>query len=178
MAALLDAAEDVLAAQGPEATTMAAIAKRAKVAVGTLYNYFPDRDALFSTLFKHRREELLPGVVAAARAAQRLPFERRLRAFITAVMELFDQRRKFFAVVAAIDQKLLKIKTTKPPTMSAVTDGLVDIVLAVSPAHADAQARMVVGAMKALVLWRLERGEPLAMDADLLANTFLQGIHA
>ena len=178
MAVLLDAAEDVLATNGAEATTMAAIAKRAKVAVGTLYNYFPDRDALFSTLFHQRRSELVPGVIAAARAAQRLPFERRLRAYITAVMNLFEQRRKFLAVVNAVDQKAIRIRTSKQPTMSAVTEAFTDILLAVSPEHAEEKARMIVAAMKTLVLWRLERGEPLAMDADLIADTFLAGVSA
>ncbi len=176
MAALLDAAEDVLATRGVEAATMAAIAKRAKVAVGTLYNYFPDRDALFATLFKQRRAELLPGVTAAAREAQRLPFERRLRAYIGAVLALFEQRRKFLALVAAIDQKALKIMPAKHTTMNAVTEALVDIMLAASPAHAEAHARMVMGSLKAILLWRLERGEPLVQDADLIADTFLAGI--
>src|SRR5436305_6764575 len=96
-AALIDAAEDVLATRGIEHATMAAIARKAGVAVGTLYNYFPDRDALFTSLFRQRREELVPRAAAAARAVQRLPFERRLRAYIAAVLELFEQRRKFLA---------------------------------------------------------------------------------
>jgi hypothetical protein len=62
--------------------------------------------------------------------------------------------------------------------MLAVTEAFTDILLAVSPDHAEERARMIVGSMKALVLWRFERGEPLAMDADLLANTFLLGVSA
>jgi hypothetical protein len=115
-------------------------------------------------------------VVAAARAAQRLPVPRRLHAYLFAVLEVFEERRKFLSVVTAVDQKALKIKEHKPPTMVAVTEALVDIMLAVSPEHAEARAHMIVGAMKALVLWRLERGEPFAPDADLLAETFLQGV--
>lgn len=176
MAALLDAAEDVLADRGTEATTMAAIARRAGVAVGTLYNYFPDKGALIDALFKHRREELLPALQAAARAAQRLPFERRLAAYISAVLELFERRRKFLAVATAVDQTGYKVKAPKPATMAAVTDAFVDIVMAAAPDSAAAHARMLLGAMKALVLWRLERDEPFTADAELLAETFLHGI--
>jgi AcrR family transcriptional regulator len=175
-AALLDAAEDVLADRGTEATTMAAVARRAGVAVGTLYNYFPDRGAMINALFKHRRQELLPALSAAARAAQRLPFERRLSAYIAAVLELFERRRKFLAVASAVDQTSFKVKAPKPAMMSTVTEAFVDIVIAVAPESADAHGRMMLGAMKALVLWRLERGEPFAGDADLLSETFLHGI--
>src|SRR5258708_31841270 len=52
----------------------------AGVAVGTLYNYFPDRDALLVALFQMRRAQLIPQIEALAEAARTLPFDRRLRA--------------------------------------------------------------------------------------------------
>ncbi len=175
--ALLEAAEDVAAARGIEATTIAAIAERAGVAVGTLYNYFSDRDTLLASLFKMRREQLLPRMHAAAREAQRLPFERRLRAFLAVVLGIYEEHRKFLKVAVSADQHALKVHDRKRTALAAMTDALTDVMLAVSPEHAEAYAQMIVGAMKALVLWRLERGEPLAEDADLIADTFLSGIH-
>jgi AcrR family transcriptional regulator len=174
--ALLEAAEDVAAARGIDATTIAAIADRAGVAVGTLYNYFSDRDQLLASLFKMRREQLLPRVQAAAREAQRLPFERRLRAFLAAALGIYEEHRKFLQVAVSADQHALKVHDRKRTAMAAVVEALTDILLAVAPAQAEAHAQMIVGAMKALVLWRLERGEPFTDDADLLADTFLSGI--
>ena len=79
--ALLEAAEHVASERGIEQTSIAAIAERAQVAVGTLYNYFPDREALFAALFKWRRDEMIPRLVAAAATADEDgPFEQRLRA--------------------------------------------------------------------------------------------------
>ncbi len=72
---ILEAAEEVASQRGLEATSTAAIAERAGVAVGTLYNYFPDRDALIAALFKYRRDELIPRIVAAAAETKHLPFE-------------------------------------------------------------------------------------------------------
>jgi AcrR family transcriptional regulator len=175
IAALLDAAEDTLATRGPDAT-MAAIARRAGVAVGTLYNYFPDRDALLASLFRARREELVPSLVEAAREAQRQPFERRMAAYIAATLAIFDRHRRFIQVVVAVDQTHVKVKDRRPAVLAAMTDAVVDILLAVSPDNADAKARMIVGAMKGLVHWRVERGEPFTGDAELLADTFLRGI--
>lgn len=176
MAALLDAAEDTLATRGPDAT-VAAIARRAGVAVGTLYNYFPDREALLAQLFRARREEMVPSLVAAAREAQRLPFERRLRAYIAGALATFERHRRFVEIVMAVDQAHTKIKDRKPAVLTAMTDALVDIMIAApSPEHADAKARLVVGAIKAVVHWRVETGEPLDADADLIADTFLTGL--
>jgi AcrR family transcriptional regulator len=178
MSALLEAAEEVIAARGIEATSIAAIAERAGVAVGTLYNYFPDRDTLLASLFRLRREQLLPLLESAAFAARRLPFERRLRAYLAAALAIFEERRRFLQVAVSIDQKAIKIKDRKPATLQSMTEALADIMREVAPAHAEAYAHMMVGALKALVLYRVERGESIVDDADTLVDTFLQGIDA
>lgn len=56
-AALLEAAIEMIAQQGLGAST-AMIAKRAGVAEGTLFRYFPSKDDLFNALFIHLRREL------------------------------------------------------------------------------------------------------------------------
>lgn len=48
--AILDAVEDILLERGLDGASIASIAERAGVAVGTLYNYFPDRDAMIQAL--------------------------------------------------------------------------------------------------------------------------------
>jgi AcrR family transcriptional regulator len=48
---LLDAAEALLAAGGPNAATVPAIAGRAGVAVGSVYRRFPDKDAILREVF-------------------------------------------------------------------------------------------------------------------------------
>jgi len=57
--AILEAAEQVFAEQGLEAGRMNDIAARAGVAVGTLYNHFEDRDALFTGLLLKRKLEMV-----------------------------------------------------------------------------------------------------------------------
>src|SRR5678815_1807406 len=59
-ATILDAAEELIAAKGLHGAGLAQIAKRAGVAVGTLYNYFDDRDALVRALFETRRAAVRP----------------------------------------------------------------------------------------------------------------------
>ena len=173
---LLEAAEDVAAQHGIDAATIAAIAKRAGVAVGTLYNYFPDRDSIFGSLFEMRRQELVPRIEAAAREASRLPFERRLRAYLAAVLGVFEERRKFLQV--ALDQQAPKFRAKKTPLMTAMAQALADIVRAVDHETAEERAQMIQAAMKGLIHWRIEQGGSFVDDADLLADTFLEGIRA
>jgi AcrR family transcriptional regulator len=172
---LLEAAEDVAAARGLDAATIAAIARRAGVAVGTLYNYFPDREALFATLFRVRREELVPRIEAVAREAKPLPFERRLRAFLAGVFAVCEDRRKFLRVVMTEHRPPVQVR--RPAVLETMTRALADILAGKLAGRADYYAHMVVGALKGLVQMRIERDEPMASDADLLANTFLGGLH-
>ena len=57
--AILDAAADLLGAEGAAQTRMEDIASRAGVAVGTVYNYFRDRTALVSALLETRTAALI-----------------------------------------------------------------------------------------------------------------------
>jgi AcrR family transcriptional regulator len=175
-AALLEAAEDVAAARGLDAATIAAIARRAGVAVGTLYNYFPDREALFASLFRMRREELVPRIETVAREATHLPFERRLRAFLAGVLAVFEDRRKFLRVVMADHRPPVQVR--KPAVLEAMTRALAEILAGHLEVRAEDYAYMVVGALKGLVQMRIERDEPMAGDGDLLADMFLEGIQA
>ncbi|HUA11058.1 MAG TPA: helix-turn-helix domain-containing protein [Solirubrobacteraceae bacterium] len=51
-AALLDAARTLFAERGPDATSIAEIAEAADTAVGTVYNYFDDKEALLVALIE------------------------------------------------------------------------------------------------------------------------------
>jgi AcrR family transcriptional regulator len=54
--AILDATERVLAQEGPEQATTTRIAEVAGVSVGSLYQYFPSRDALLAAVIERRVE--------------------------------------------------------------------------------------------------------------------------
>jgi len=48
--AILDAAEQLIAEQGMDAATMNAISERAGASIGSLYHFFPNREAIFQEL--------------------------------------------------------------------------------------------------------------------------------
>lgn len=71
--AILEATAQLLGDEPPEALTVARIAERAGVSVGTLYQYFPNKDALFTRLtmdFHESVRERLREVVEAERSAE------------------------------------------------------------------------------------------------------------
>ncbi len=175
-AAILDAAEDVAAQRGIDATSIAAIAERAGVAVGTLYNYFQDRDALLQALFRSRREDMLPRLEAASVDTKHLDFEERLHAYVAQVLEVFESQRKFIQVAMTVDEAAVKIRGRGKVVLHLITDALADILRAAAPSRAVEYARMLFGAIKSLAFWRVERGEPMTRDARLVVDTFLQGM--
>jgi AcrR family transcriptional regulator len=71
VAALIDAGAELFAEKGYEATTMTEIASRAGAAIGSLYQFFPSKEALAEALFNRfaeraaaefqRVEEVAPG---------------------------------------------------------------------------------------------------------------------
>jgi AcrR family transcriptional regulator len=173
--AILEAAEEVAAERGLDATSTAAIAERAEVAVGTLYNYFPDRESLITALFKQRRDDMLPRITAAAEATKGLAPEERLHAYLTAVLAVFEDYRRFCRVALSVDHSGLKIRRSSV-VLDAMTAALAEILEPIVGRPSDEQARMLFGALKAMMHWRIEHDEPLAPAGPLIANTFLHGI--
>ena len=174
--AILDAAEQVASERGLEATSIAAIAEAAGVAVGTLYNYFPDRDSLLDSLFEHRRAALLPRLDAAAAAARALPFEPALRTYLRGVIAAFEDHRRFLGVVIASTQGDGRLPSRKNVLMPKILEALEAMLRPVVGPAAAPHAHLVLGALKGVLHWRVEQGGPLAPDADLIVDTFLGGI--
>jgi AcrR family transcriptional regulator len=171
---ILEAAEEVASQRGLEATSTAAIAERAGVAVGTLYNYFPDRDSLIAALFKTRRDELVPRIVSAAADTKQLPFEQRLRAYIASVARAFDAFRPFCRIAISADASAKP--RGKSVVMQSVTDELTEILRPTMRSKAEDYALMIFGAFKALMQFRFERDESLEPSSGLIVDTFLQGM--
>jgi AcrR family transcriptional regulator len=62
---LLDAATALFAERTYEGTQMPAVAQRARVGVGTIYRYFPSKEALGNAAFQHAKRGLLDELAGA-----------------------------------------------------------------------------------------------------------------
>lgn len=70
--AILGAAVDLLSSRGHAQTSTNQIARRAGVSIGSLYQYFPNKDAIVLALFERHIEEIEP-VIEASLAELRNP---------------------------------------------------------------------------------------------------------
>src|SRR6202012_3104129 len=55
---VLEAAKAIFSAGGPDAS-LEAVAKRARVGIGTLYRHFPTREALFEAVYRREVQQLV-----------------------------------------------------------------------------------------------------------------------
>ena len=180
--AILDAAEAVACERGLEGASASAIARRAGVAVGTLYNYFPDRAGIFAALFAARRAAMGPRLAAAAASAAELPFAARVRAFAGALLALFDEQRGFLRLAMASDPVAVNAKARTTGLLPQLEQHFEDIMRAgaakrLFPAsQAPLHARTLLGALRGVALWRVSTGEPMAGDAAVVCDAWLHGV--
>jgi AcrR family transcriptional regulator len=181
-ASILDAAEQVALEDGTSGMTIAAVADRAGLAVGTLYNYFPNGDGILVGLFRQRRAKLVPMINAAARDTRGLPFERRLREVVRRLLVAYETQEKFLRIAVLIDRDGSKCKPRDTTVMDATVKALDEVMRQGAkqkrfPAErALINARMLHGALRSLFVWRVTEGGSFVSDGDLLVDTFLRGL--
>lgn len=176
--ALLDAAEAVIAEKGLAAAAMADIARRAGVAVGTLYNYFPDREGLVRALLDTRRATFAPRLRALLDSTAGA-FEPRLRAFLRGVLALFDEHRAFVKIAFESDPPLVgRGKKTVIDTLRAclrelMIAGVVE--RAITDTDVDLRVRLLAGSIRTVIIHELEQDGAFVTDADAVVDLFLEG---
>lgn len=110
---ILEAAAHILEAQGFEGYTTNAIAERAGVSIGSLYQYFPGRDAVTVALI----EQVTAGLIADVEAALTLADARAaLRATIRAAVRHQLRRPR---LAHSLDFEERRLAAAIPPSRSA-----------------------------------------------------------
>src|SRR6266852_787095 len=105
---ILGAALKLFAHEPYQAVTMDRVAEAAGVAKGTLYLYFPSKDALYLGI-------LSDGLDGAYRIQQssadpKLPLIERMRRSISVTVEFYDQRRDFLSFYATEEPRLAEAR--------------------------------------------------------------------
>lgn len=89
--ALVEATARLLAERGYRGATTRRIAERAGVSVGSLYQYFPSRDALVTAVLERHVAHVLDTAAALFRRLEQAPLEELIRRLVTAVLELHER---------------------------------------------------------------------------------------
>jgi AcrR family transcriptional regulator len=138
-AAILEGAAQILEANGLKAFTTNAVAERAGVSIGTLYQYFADKNAILVALAKQQVELGLADIARALSGAIDPTPEGRVRAMVRAAIHAFRGRQRarkavmevvltqgrygelMIPVVAFIAQHGARVGTTSQPVFATLT---------------------------------------------------------
>src|SRR5438128_110494 len=94
MAAILEGAAQILEAGGLAAFTTNAVAERAGVSIGTLYQYFADKNALLHALAEREMRAAVAAIARALRGEDEASVEGRARAVVRAMVNAFHGRQR------------------------------------------------------------------------------------
>jgi len=109
--AIFEATIQLLVADGPERLTTTRVAERAGVSVGTMYQYFPHKEALFYALNERYLQSLAETVEIACRAQHGAPIEQMVDALVRTYWNAKTERpevtRALYRSVVALDNEPL-----------------------------------------------------------------------
>ncbi|MGR3761854.1 TetR/AcrR family transcriptional regulator [Roseobacteraceae bacterium NS-SX3] len=148
--AIVEAAARILEALGSAGLTTNAIAARAGVSIGSLYQYFPNKEAVLAAVLRAKRAELLAWMRAAADQHRDAPPEAALRALLAAGMRHQFERPRLALEAEYAEQHLQLAEET-----AALADEMAHLVLEtvrqLQPAAGLQEARDVVAIAKGII---------------------------
>jgi AcrR family transcriptional regulator len=184
---LAAAAEQVFAEEGLHSAHVGNIAKRAGVAVGTLYNHFEDRDALLAALLGERGVELTGALGAALASAEEGSVEAQLRAFVDAYFTFFLAHRPYFKIL--LEGELTQLQASYPRSAAIPAQchqevfAQLERVFRRAVDAGDVRADrahlypwLLLGMMRSLAVRDLRKGHPYRpSDGAAVVDVFLRG---
>ncbi|RTM14037.1 MAG: TetR/AcrR family transcriptional regulator [Bradyrhizobiaceae bacterium] len=98
--ALVEATARILVRDGFEKASTNRIAEVAGVSVGSLYQYFPSKEALVAAVIERHNEEIMGNVRAALAEVADLPLDKAVRKLVTVAIEAHRINPKLHRVLA------------------------------------------------------------------------------
>jgi AcrR family transcriptional regulator len=184
--AILDAAETIFAERGFHGARVQDIAAHARIAVGTVYNHFEQKDDVLAALLEERTEELL-AQLGAERDDPRT-FRARLERRVARMVGYVERHKAFFALAneqglfagsaapgaRAATRRLRHVEKFRGAFRALVDDGIASGDL--EPIGGDALARFLGGTLRAFLLSTLaERNTDVVQQASTIVDLFLYG---
>jgi AcrR family transcriptional regulator len=186
---ILAAAERLFARKGFFKTSMAAIAQEAEFSVGSLYQFFPSKDAVYVALMEDKFAEYLTLVLREVAAAKTALDQ--LDALIATKFGFFEKHRNFFriyvtewgvgecSVKGALGER---ISGLREEYLALLTKTMVSGIRrrAFKKLDAKEMAQLFDGMMNAIIhQWIASAGEEsLAAKSSTVRDVFLRGVLA
>ena len=103
---ILEASARILEADGLRGFNTNAVADKAGVSVGSLYQYFPNKDAILLALIKRFEDGTGEAILATMQSGRERPLKPRLRLFVRALVAMHYRRPKLNRVLEAEEERL------------------------------------------------------------------------
>jgi AcrR family transcriptional regulator len=168
LAGFLQAAAELFAKVGYQATTMQAIADRSDSSIGALYNYFPDKESVAATLRQQYSEDLQSRVKSLMVESNNLSAVRFAEAFIDCITDFVQDRPAWLNLVAA-PVPFHRAQSARKALRSTIADAFRTKNPFLSRERALLAANVAIQILKGMTtLWR----EAEAKSRDLVAAEF------
>lgn len=185
--AILEAAEHVFAQHGFHGARIQDIADHARIAVGTVYNHFEQKEDVLRALLEERLEHMVASL--APQPGDPEPYDQKLTACIARMLKYVEQHRDFHQVAldcglfakgaagasnALGDKRVEHMERFRATLRSLIEEGLSRGVL--RPMEPTRLAWMLGGLLRTFVIVGIEqRLESLEGEAPLIVDLFLNG---
>jgi AcrR family transcriptional regulator len=180
VAALLDAGAALFAERGYHATTMTAIAERAGAAIGSLYQFFPSKEALAEALFDRFAER---AAASFARVEERAPGSSPAEVADLMIGHKLGLRSDREAAEAALSSAIAGMVERRKPLGDAVRARIAVLLLSMNPSLtkdeatvASAMIGQILKMVPALAADEEETGLPLVDEARTLLALYIERV--
>jgi AcrR family transcriptional regulator len=172
--AILEAAAEIMAASGIGGATTNRIAERAGVSIGSLYQYFPNKQAILERLVAEHRadvQQAIGGVLIRLRDPSQ-PLDRVLMALFSEFVGLHQRKPDLALLLAREDVRTPAMTADHPAASDRLREGLAEV-LAERPEVQVPDARLasylLMETMRTLGRW-LVHAVPGDLDRNLAAR--------
>lgn len=97
--AIVEAATQILQSDGEERLTTNRIAERAGVSIGSLYQYFADKEAIVEAIAERERSKIVAAIVKSLSDVEPADFENAVREVVRTLVGAFARRRRARRIV-------------------------------------------------------------------------------
>ncbi len=177
MAALLDAAEHVIADKGYDAATMTEIAAHAGASIGSLYQYFPTKALIADALRTRLRDALRAELAALAGAAAGWTAAQLARNLLATLPEFFHRHPAMLNIAEANRQPLAVVADFRNRLRGEVAAVLSAYAPGIAPERSETAAAVIYQLMKAATALaeepRLRHREAALGEIEAIVETYL-----
>jgi len=168
VAALMNAGAELFQEKGYEAATMTEIASRAGAAIGSLYQFFPSKEALAEAIFVRYSERVADLLQHLAQRAHTLSAAQLADALVDTMLTLRSDRDATIALTDSVTSIVERRKPLRNATRNMVATILCGAIPALSETRATVVSAVVLHIMKivpALAIAEKESGQPFVAEA-------------